>query len=167
MKRPSHVPLAASFVLLAACLVARPVPAASVLSDEQRFSAVDTQGQKIDLSELLQTHRAVLVNFWATWCALCKEEIPELTKLYSAHRRDGIAIIGVNVAESPRKVQAYAKKLGVNYPVVLDRESEIAETWNVVGLPLSILVRADGSLAGPYSGWTQELQRDVEAALTQ
>lgn len=165
MKRPSHARLAPLLVLLAACGIAQTVAAGGVLSDEQRFRTVDMQRKKLDLGELLSSHKAVLVNFWATWCALCKEEIPELARLYSAQRPDGLAVVGVNVAESPEKVLAYAKKLGINYPVVLDRESEIAEIWNVVGLPVSVLVRADGSLGGPYSGWTEELQRDVQAVL--
>lgn len=165
MKRPLRSRLASLLVVLAACGIAQSVSAGGVLSDEQRFRTVDMQRKKIDLSELLASHKAVLVNFWATWCALCKEEIPELARLYSAQGPDDLAIVGVNVAESPQKVQAYAKKLGINYPVVLDRESEIAEIWNVVGLPVSVLVRADGSLGGPYSGWTEELQHDVQAVL--
>jgi len=165
MKFPSRAGYAPLLVFLAACGFAPSVLAAGVLGEEQRFSTLDMQKKKVDLGELLASHKAVLVNFWATWCALCKEEIPELAKLYSAQAKDGLAIVGVNVAESPKKVQAYAKKLGINYPVVLDRESAIAETWNVVGLPVSVLVRADGSLGGPYSGWTEELQRDVQAVL--
>lgn len=155
-------------LLTAVCalwLNALPAAAAGTLSDEQRFAATDMKKQPVELNALLKTNKAVLVNFWATWCALCKEEIPALSKLYTAHQQDGLAIVGVNVAESPKKVAAYAKRLGINYPVVLDRESEIAETWNVVGLPVSVLVRADGSLGGPYSGYTKELASDVEAVL--
>jgi len=166
MKQPWRMRIAALSILFVAGVAAQPVSATDVLSDEQRFRAIDMQKRKIDLSELLKTHKAVLINFWATWCALCKEEIPELAKLYAAQREDGIAIIGINVAESPRKVHAYAKKLGIHYPVVLDRESAIAEAWNVVGLPVSVLVHADGTLGGPYSGWTPELQRDVQALMT-
>ena len=164
LPRARRAPLSAA----AACamwFVAVPAMAADTLSDEQRFSATDMAQHKIELSELLKSNKAVLVNFWATWCALCKEEIPALAKLYSAHQADGIAVVGVNVAESPKKVQAYATKLGINYPVVLDPESEIAESWNVVGLPVSVLVHADGTLSGPYSGYTKELSSDVEAAL--
>ena len=125
MKFPSRAGYAPLLVFLAACGFAPSVLAAGVLGEEQRFSTLDMQKKKVDLGELLASHKAVLVNFWATWCALCKEEIPELARLYSAQGPDDLAIVGVNVAESPKKVQAYAKKLGINYPVVLDRESAI------------------------------------------
>lgn len=163
--RPTPHSVAVCAALCSLWLNVLPAQAAGTLSDEQRFTATDMKKQKVELTALLKTNKAVLVNFWATWCALCKEEIPELAKLYKAHQKDGIAVVGVNVAESPKKVKAYAKKLGINYPVVLDRESEIAEIWNVVGLPVSVLVHADGSLSGPYSGYTKELSSDVEAVL--
>lgn len=156
---------AAGAALCSLWLATMPASAAETLGEDQHFSALDMAQNKVELDELLKTNKAVLVNFWATWCALCKEEIPALAKLYDAHKEDGIAIVGINVAESPKKVQAYAAKLGINYPVVLDRESEIAETYNVVGLPLSLLVHADGSVSGPYSGYTKELSNDVEAVL--
>lgn len=165
MRMSAGARLASLFIVLATTWGLPAARAAETLSEDQRFHAVDMVQKPVDLSALLQTNKAVLVNFWATWCALCKEEIPELAKLYEAHRKDGFTVIGVNVAESPKKVRAYAKKLGINYPVVLDRESAIAETYNVVGLPVSVLVRADGSLGGPYSGWTTELQRDIAAVL--
>lgn len=167
MRFPAPRWFAPMLLVFMAALRAGPVSATETLDDEQRFTSVDMQQEKVDLTELLNTHKAVLVNFWATWCALCKEEIPELARLYAEHRQDGLAIVGINVAESPRKVQAYAQKLGINYPVILDRESAIAETWNVVGLPLSVLVRADGSLGGPYSGWTPALVHDVQSVLTE
>lgn len=157
----------AGAALCASWIAATPAQAAEPLLDEQRFNVVDTQQRKVDLGELLKRNKAVLVNFWATWCALCKEEIPQLAALYEAHKDQGIAVVGVNVAESPAKVEAYADRLGINYPVVLDRDSAIAETYNVVGLPVSVLVHADGTLSGPYSGYTKELVGDVEGALKQ
>ena len=164
MRLPMRIPALALGAALA-LTIARPALAGEALQADQLFSATDLQQQKVDLGTLLKQNKAVLVNFWATWCALCKEEIPQLAALYEAHRAQGIAVVGVNVAESQAKVEAYAGRLGINYPVVLDRDSGIAETYNVVGLPVSVLVHADGTLSGPYSGYTRELVADVEKAL--
>ncbi|MEQ8233342.1 MAG: TlpA disulfide reductase family protein [Gammaproteobacteria bacterium] len=158
-------PLVRGILFSVALLASLPPAGADTLDDERRFSVVDLAEQPVDLAALLATHRAVLVNFWASWCALCKEEIPALARLHERSGEEGIAIIGVNVGESARKVQAYAERLGINYPVVLDPDSELAEAWNVVGLPLSMLVHADGTLSGPYSGYTQQMQDDIAAVL--
>jgi thiol-disulfide isomerase/thioredoxin len=151
--------------VLSAFLSTNPVWAAENIDSDQFFQAQDLAGAQIDLKQLLSERKAVLINFWATWCALCKEEIPALAQLQSARAEDGLAIVGVNVAESGRKVRRYVEDMGINYPVVLDPESAIAESYNVMGLPVCLLVRADGSVTGPYSGFTEELQADVGKAL--
>ena len=142
-----------------------PLQAAESIAADQFFHAQDLAGAQVDLKQLLGERKAVLINFWATWCALCKEEIPALAQLQSEHGAAGLTIVGVNVAESERKVRSYVEDMGINYPVVLDPESAIAESYNVMGLPVSLLVRADGSVTGPYSGFTEELQADVGKAL--
>ena len=138
---------------------------AETIDPDQYFSAEDLAGAPVDLKTLLGERKAVLINFWATWCALCKEEIPALAELQTRESAAGLAVVGVNVAESERKVRRYVEDMGINYPVVLDPESAIAERYNVMGLPVSLLVRADGSVTGPYSGFTDELKADVGKAL--
>jgi len=151
--------------LLAMALSTAPARAAGNIEADQFFQASDLSGTPVDLQQLLGARKAVLINFWATWCALCKEEIPALAHLQTSRGPDGLAVVGVNVAESERKVRSYVEEMGINYPVVLDPESAIAESYNVMGLPVSLLVRADGSVTGPYSGFTEELQVDVGRAL--
>ena len=161
-------PLRATFFCLALLSTLSPiaaVQAAGNIESDQFFQASDLGGDSVDLKTLLSARKAVLINFWATWCALCKEEIPALAQLQTERSPDGLAIVGVNVAESERKVRRYVEEMGINYPVVLDEESAIAESYNVMGLPVSLLVRADGSVTGPYSGFTEELQADVAKAL--
>lgn len=151
--------------ILFGLLPSYPLSAAESIAADQFFHAQDLAGAQVDLKQLLGERKAVLINFWATWCALCKEEIPALAQLQSEQGAAGLTIVGVNVAESERKVRSYVEDIGINYPVVLDPESAIAESYNVMGLPVSLLVRADGTVTGPYSGFTEELQADVGKAL--
>lgn len=158
-------PLFVRVAFLSALVTTCPAWAAESIAADQFFQAQDLAGTPVDLKQLLGERKAVLVNFWATWCALCKEEIPALAQLQTARGAEGLTIVGVNVAESERKVRSYVEDMGINYPVVLDPESAIAESYNVMGLPVSLLVRADGTVTGPYSGFTEELQADVGKAL--
>jgi thiol-disulfide isomerase/thioredoxin len=105
------------------------------------------------------------VNFWATWCPPCREEIPDLIKLYAKNKDRGLEILGVDVGESPTKVSNFIEKAGINYPVVLDRDMSVSETYRVVGIPTTYLMNSEGAILGEYHGYTPQLVSDVEKAL--
>ncbi len=137
---------------------------ASEISRMEDFTLEDAQGQKVNLSALLKTHKAVLVNFWATWCPPCREEIPGLIELQKSKGGAAFTILGVDIGESPAKVSNFVQKIGINYPVALDRDQSVAEKYRVVGIPTSYLVSSDGNIIGEYHAYSQQLVEDVEKA---
>ena len=94
--------------------------------------------------------QVVLVNFWATWCPPCLEEMPSLQRLAERLRGQPFAIVAVNVAETEQRVAHRAKQMGLDFPVLLDADGAAFKAWGGKGLPTSVLV--DGSGAIRYLG---------------
>ncbi len=135
------------------------------LGSEQMFTLKNLNGEDVSLEALLKRNKAVLLNFWATWCPPCREEIPDLIKLQEAYQGRLFTVLGVDVAESPAKVSSFANKIGINYPVVLDRDNRVAGIYGVVGIPTSLLIGSDGKVLGVYYGFTRQLAEDVKKAV--
>lgn len=135
------------------------------LGASQKFTLNDLKGEPVSLEGLLKQNKAVLINFWATWCPPCREEIPDLIGLQTKLKGKAFTILGVDVGESPRKVSNFAEKAGINYPVVLDEDTKVAEEYSVYGIPTTLLVSSEGKVLGEYHGFSPELMADVEKAL--
>lgn len=88
--------------------------------------------------------KVVLVNFWASWCAECRPEMPVLERLHRELAPQGFAVIGVNAREERDAVRRYAKALGLTFPLVLDPDGRINRAYGVIGLPTTFVVGRDG-----------------------
>ena len=137
----------------------------TTLTETQRFTLKDLKGDSVSLNDVLSKHKAVLIDFWATWCGYCMEEMPELIKLQSKFEAQGFTILGVDEGESTDAVSAYVKKAKLNFPIVLDEETEVAQAYGIVGIPTSILVASSGEVLGEYHSFTKNLEEDVEKAV--
>lgn len=117
-----------------------------------------------DLTEWAGRNR--LLNFWATWCAPCRREIPLLEAFQSEQGETGIQVIGIAV-DFPDEVAKFAETAGFNYPVLVGRDDvmSVVESWGIdfVGLPFTMVVGADGELLHAHFG---ELHRDQLDAIT-
>ena len=138
---------------------------AAQASQMQDFTLKNLEVQTINLGTVLKSHKAVLINFWATWCPPCREEIPGLIELQKKHGGNAFTILGVDIGESGTKVSKFVKKIGINYPVVLDADQSVSETNHIVGIPTSFLVSSDGQILGEYHAYTPKLVSDVENAI--
>jgi thiol-disulfide isomerase/thioredoxin len=107
-----------------------------------RLVLPDLDGQTIDLADL--RGRVVVVNFWASWCRPCIDEMPSLQRLAEAMRGEPLAVIGVNVAEGRLRARTAARRMGIGFPVLLDDDSAVFDGWGGVGLPTTFLLDRDG-----------------------
>jgi thiol-disulfide isomerase/thioredoxin len=107
-----------------------------------RLAGVDLAGQPYDLKQF--RGRVVLVNFWATWCEPCRDEMPSLQKLREKMKGRPFEIVAVNYGESRSRVASFVQKEGWTLPIVLDPDKVAAAAWGAKGLPMSFLVDATG-----------------------
>jgi cytochrome c biogenesis protein CcmG/thiol:disulfide interchange protein DsbE len=125
------------------------------------FSLPDLDGRKTSLESL--RGRAVALNFWATWCPPCKEELPALAESWRATRGRCVEFVGITEESSREEAQAELRRHGVAYPVLLDADGEVARAFGVTGLPRTYLIDADGKIQKVFSG---KVSRErLEAAL--
>lgn len=114
--------------------------------------ALDFTLSTLDSAEvsLSQFHgQPVLINFWASWCFPCREEMPELVRSYEDHKAEGLMILGVNLTYSDTlpDAQAFASEFNITFPVLLDKDGAVAEKlYRIPGVPTSIFVNRDGMI---------------------
>ena len=104
----------------------------------------DLSGETLELSDF--RGKTVVINFWATWCPPCREEMPALQRAWEQLRDDDVVVIGVAVGEQRASVQAYVKQMALSFPMALDPETEVASAWAVKGLPTTFVVDASGRI---------------------
>jgi peroxiredoxin len=109
--------------------------------------------------------KVVLVNFWASWCAPCREEMPSIERLRQAMAGRPFAVLAVNVGESGRVARDFASKVPVGFPLLLDRDTSIAKKWGAKLLPATFIVGPDGAIRYSYLGELDWAREDVRAAL--
>jgi thiol-disulfide isomerase/thioredoxin len=102
----------------------------------------DIDGKSVDLKSL--QGRVLVVNFWATWCEPCRDEMPSLQRLREKLSGKPFEVITVNFGESAEKIAQFLGKENVTLPVLLDTRKETAKDWGVGGLPMTFLVDAKG-----------------------
>ena len=103
----------------------------------------DLSGRKWSLPAL--RGRAVLLNFWASWCEPCRAEMPTLQQLVELYGDEKLVILAVNFKESRNTAERFAKRASLNLPVLLDPAGDIAKRWGVKVFPTTIAIAADGS----------------------
>lgn len=107
--------------------------------------------------------KAVLLNFWATWCAPCKKEMP-LFEVRSQRYKDQLVVIGVNLGEGREEVQAFAKEMEINFPVLLEPSGKASAAYNVSGYPSTFFIDQEGILQSIYIGEISETRLDQALA---
>lgn len=107
-------------------------------------------GAPVRLAEL--RGRAVLVNFWATWCKPCEDEMPAMERLYAALRADGFELLAVSVDVGDAEVTEFRDRLGISFPILRDPDRREATRWQSLRFPESWLVGPDGRIAARFIG---------------
>jgi peroxiredoxin len=128
------------------------------------FTAAGLSAPAVRLSDF--RGQVVFVNFWATWCSPCKEEMPSMERLYRRYKGQGFSIVGVSIdTTDAARVATFVKALGLTFPIALDPRMEVAARYKVRALPSSFLIDRAGNLAGVALGPRDWDSRAAHAAI--
>ena len=160
-----RIALVLLLALMPALAVAAPVPVKLKVGDSApQFLRADLMGKPFDLKS--QRGKVVLIDFWASWCAPCMEEIPHLSRLQTQYGGKGLQIVGIAMDDSAAVTKTTMQKTAFTYPVVLG-DAKFGNLYGgVLGLPLQMLVGRDGRILAIWNEVTPAvLDKAVTAAL--
>jgi peroxiredoxin len=160
--------LTAAFALCAALATALPAPA-EAKQPAPDFTLSQLGGPNLRLAE--QRGQVVAINFWASWCAPCRVEMPHLNRLHDKYRDAGFTFLGVNVDDDPKKAAAEAAKLGIRFPVLLDTVKTVSKLYGLNAMPTTVLIDRDGNIRevhlGYRNGVEQTYDQQIRALVTE
>src|SRR5215470_744860 len=150
--------LIAAFLLDAAAHAALDGPAPD-------FTLKSRAGENIKLSEL--RGQVVLINFWASWCGPCRQEMPLLDQMYQKYAPLGFTLLGVNVEQDSTDAERLLKDTPVTFPILFDAQNEVSKLYDVTAMPSTVLVDRDGKVRyvhkGYQPGYETEYQTQIRA----
>ena len=150
--------LAVAISIATLALTASATPAPNVTAPD--FTLRSADGRNVRLDEL--RGQVVLVNFWATWCGPCREEMPHLNVLYEKYRKSGFVLLGVNVDDDPKTALATAAKLNVSFPVLLDTDKKVSKLYDLNTMPSTVVIDRDGKMRFLHRGYRAGTEGDYE-----
>ena len=131
------------------------------------FALKSSTGDNLRLSEFRGD--VVMINFWATWCGPCRQEMPLLDELYQRYNRVGFNLLGVNIDDDSNRAMAMIRELGVEFPVLFDSRKEVSRLYQVDAMPVTVLVDREGNVRfvhqGYKPGYEEKYLNEVRALL--
>ncbi|MCQ3829002.1 TlpA family protein disulfide reductase [Microbulbifer elongatus] len=140
--------LIAALCTSAALFVGAPAIAKVPASD---FTLASLKDGNLKLSE--QRGEVIMLNFWASWCGPCREEMPLLNDLHARYEPVGFQVWGVNVDANPQDAQAMLNKIPVDFPVLFDSKSDVSKLFGVEAMPSSVFIDRDGNVRYVHKGY--------------
>ena len=115
------------------------------------FTLAGRDGGKVSLADL--KGQVVMINFWATWCGPCRQEMPLLDAMYKKYKAMGFTLIGVNVEPDSKGAEKFLQGMPVSFPVAFDAESRVSKLYNVQGMPSTVIVDRKGNARVLHKGY--------------
>ncbi len=115
------------------------------------FALKSSTGENLRLSEYRGD--VVMINFWATWCGPCRQEMPLLDQLYSRYQRVGFNLLAVNIDDDSNRAMDMVQELGVSFPVLFDSRKEVSRLYDVDAMPVTVLIDREGIVRFVHQGY--------------
>ena len=149
--------LLGAFALLGA--LSTPALAAKTLQGEAPdFTLKSNSGKNLRLSEL--RGQVVMINFWASWCGPCRQEMPILDALHKRYAKAGFSVLGVNVEQDSGLADQLLKDIPVSFPVLYDPDSVVSKLYAVDAMPSTVMVDRDGRMRYLHRGYKPGYEDD-------
>ena len=166
MKRQGSLSIVGSLsVLVAGSMLLSGASAGDVSGAAPNFSLEVRDGGTMSLDEL--RGNVVMINFWATWCGPCRQEMPHLEALYQRYASLGFTLLAVNVEDDPEGAAKWLEETPVSFPVLFDPQNDVSELYDVVAMPTTVLIDRQGNKRflhhGYQPGYENEYQTQIRA----
>lgn len=125
------------------------------------FTLEDLSGKRISLKSL--KGRVVFLNFWATWCIPCRQEMPSMEKLHRELKERGLEVVAVNFREDQTEVRKFVEELGLTFTILLDKDGKVFEQYGAWALPLSHFINRKGEFVGKVAGYRKWESAEAKA----
>jgi peroxiredoxin len=125
------------------------------------FTLKSNSGKNLKLSEF--RGQVVMINFWATWCGPCRQEMPLLNRIQEQYRKAGFMLLGVNIDDRPEVAQTMARNLGINFPILFDSGKRVSRLYDVNAMPSTLLIDRDGKIRYIHLGYRPGYETRYEA----
>jgi peroxiredoxin len=138
-------------LLLASLFIVASVQAAEISGPAPDFTLKSLSGENVKLSEY--RGQVLLINFWASWCGPCRQEMPLLDKLHQRYAAYGFTVFGINVEENSEAAKKMIKDAPVSFPILFDTENSVSKAYNVSAMPSTVMVDRDGNMRYLHQGY--------------
>jgi len=128
-------------LLLIAALGAAAMAQAETAPD---FSLTTQSGETLSLEA--QRGKVVMINFWASWCAPCRDEMPLLDEIHDDYKDSDFTLFGINVEQNPEAAHQFLEKVGVSFPILFDSQSQVSRDYHVNAMPTTVMVDRAGQV---------------------
>jgi len=144
------------FSIIAIILIVSPLiaHAGTIGTKGPEFKLADIVGKEVSLEQL--KGKVIFLDFWATWCAPCRDELPELEALFKKYQGQGLIVIGVNVDATAAIIAKFLDKKHITFPMLIDAKGEAGDAYRVTGLPTAFLINRDGFIRYRHGGYGKE-----------
>jgi thiol-disulfide isomerase/thioredoxin len=141
-----------TILLISALLISQlSLAAATVSGPAPDFTLRSTDDSNLRLSE--QRGQVILINFWASWCGPCRQEMPLLEEMQQKYEKLGFTVLGVNVDKDPAKADRILKDIPVSFPVLYDNEGVVSKLFDVNAMPTTVIIDRDGNMRFQHLGF--------------
>ena len=136
-----------------AAVLAFALPAWGAAGDVQApaFALQSVDGQTVSLAQFKGD--VVMINFWASWCGPCRQEMPLLDSIYKQYKDMGFTLLGVNVEPDSHSANAWLKKTPVSYPILYDPKSQVSQLYQVQAMPTTVIIDRQGVVRFVHNGY--------------
>jgi len=135
----------------AALALSLPALAGTSSGPAPAFTLGSRGGQDVSLAQY--KGQVVMINFWASWCGPCRQEMPLLESIYKKYNKMGFTLLGVNVEPDSQAANEWLKATPVSFPILYDKDSKVSKLYDVAGMPSTVIIDRNGNLRVLHRGY--------------
>jgi peroxiredoxin len=156
-----NIPISYPWALIAMfAMLLNPAMAGEDNEPAPDFTLLDDSGLAVSLSEL--HGQVVMINFWASWCGPCRQEMPLLEQIHQRYESLGFTLLGVNVEENSSDAKAFLKDRPVSFPILFDPDNGVSKLYDVIAMPSTVLIDRQGNVRHLHHGFKPGYENDYQ-----